>query len=109
MQKKDDKLIEEFLTMNIQEIADNGFSQKVMKRLPKENPLWGRIWTIFGLTLTIFLFLKLNGIQIVLNSLLEPVKDFLQICPDTNIDLTTLAVIMIAVWFIACQKIASWT
>ena len=42
--ENDEKLLKDFFTANKQEIADNGFSHRVMHRLPDHSNRLVRIW-----------------------------------------------------------------
>ena len=42
--ENDEKLLKDFFTANKQEIADNGFSRRVMHRLPDRSNWLARIW-----------------------------------------------------------------
>ena len=42
--ENDEKLLKDFFTANKQEIADNGFSRRVMHRLPNCSHRLARIW-----------------------------------------------------------------
>lgn len=53
---KDDILIKKFFDENITEIEDNGFSHRVMRRLPGRTSRINRIWTLFCAALGIAVF-----------------------------------------------------
>ena len=45
-----DKLLRDFFAENKQEIADNGFSRRVMHHLPDRSNRLARIWSAFVMT-----------------------------------------------------------
>ena len=44
-----DKLLRDFFTENRQEIADRGFSRRVMHHLPDRSNRLGRLWNALGM------------------------------------------------------------
>lgn len=77
MQENDDKLLEEFFAAGKQEIADNGFTHRVMRHLPNRESRLSRIWTTFCFTLSIVLFIAFDGLQLMLNMLREVLDNLL--------------------------------
>lgn len=65
MTETDDKLIRKFMQEQKQEIPDNGFSHKVIRKLPSSNReiRLSRVWTLFCIVVTAILFFSCNGIQ----------------------------------------------
>lgn len=57
----DEKLIVQFFEKNRQEIADNGFSRRVMRRLPAGKRNLSRLWTAVCSLVGLALFLLFNG------------------------------------------------
>ena len=64
MTENNDKLLENFFAENRQEVADNGFSRRVMHRLPNRNSRLARLWTAGGFTLAAVLFVLMDGLQL---------------------------------------------
>ena len=58
-----DKLLRDFFAENKQEIADNGFSRRVMHHLPDRNNRLARIWSAFVMTVAAALFVWLGGLE----------------------------------------------
>ena len=73
MTETDDKQIEQFLSAGRREIADNGFSRRVMRHLPDRRERFVLWWTRLGFTLALVLFIALDGIQLLWNALREAV------------------------------------
>lgn len=71
MMENNDKLIEQFFATNRQEIADNGFTRSVMRRLPDRTRCISQIWVTFCFTLALVLFFVFDGLQLVLDTLRE--------------------------------------
>ena len=55
-----DKLLRDFFAENKQEIADNGFSRRVMHHLPDRSNRLARIWSAFVMTVAAALFVNFN-------------------------------------------------
>ena len=51
MMENDDKLLTSFFAEHRQEIADNGFSRRVLRHLPDRSRHLAQIWTAFCFTL----------------------------------------------------------
>ena len=64
MTEDEDKLVMQFFEENAHEIEDNGFSDKVMSRLPSEraNRL-ERLWTLFCTVVGVVLFFLVDGFK----------------------------------------------
>ena len=61
MMDNDEKLIAKFFAENKQEFVDNGFSERVMQRLPaQEAVLLNRIWTLLCVAVGV-VFIALTG------------------------------------------------
>ena len=53
MMENDDKLLTSFFAEHRQEIADNGFSRRVLRHLPDRSRHLAQIWTAFCFTLAL--------------------------------------------------------
>lgn len=67
-----DILLKNFFDKNRKEIADNGFSQRVMRHIPRRdtNKL-AQLWSWCGVSLALLLFLALDAGQEILTTLKE--------------------------------------
>jgi hypothetical protein len=76
MMETDDELLRKFFADNKHEIADNGFSRRVMRRLPARRTrlLW-HVWSAFCCTLALLLFVWLDGAKLVWNTLSSSVLE----------------------------------
>lgn len=65
MTETDDKLLREFMQQQKREIPDNGFSHKVIRKLPSPDReiRLSKVWTFFCIIVTVILFFTCNGIQ----------------------------------------------
>lgn len=107
MTENDDRLIEQFLAPGRREIADNGFTRRVLNRLPDRRERLARLWTFTGFTLALVLFIALNGIELIWNSLRETLTTAVEQSMATNIDPKSLVIAGVVLLFLAYKKIAS--
>ncbi|MBQ8672486.1 MAG: DUF5056 domain-containing protein [Bacteroides sp.] len=106
MMVNEDRLLKQFFNDNRQEMADNGFTRRVMQHLPHHNRTSTRLWGILGTALTLFLFVALDGLQLIAEVLRET---FMTITQDgmENFDLRTVVLSVGVLLFLLYQKIAS--
>ena len=64
-----DKLLKDFFAENKREIADNGFSRRVMHHLPDRSNRLARLWTVFVMAVGATLFVTLGGLEAVWETL----------------------------------------
>ena len=69
MMEDNDKLLRDFFSANKQEVADNGFSSKVMNSLPQRVNPFTKMWGAFVLLAGIILFFIFDGWLAVIESL----------------------------------------
>lgn len=103
--ENNDKLLEDFFTANRQEIADNGFTHHVMRRLPDRSERLARIWTALCFTLAIVLFVALDGIELIGNTLRETFNGLLESAAQA--DPQSLLIAGLVLLFFLYRKIAS--
>ncbi|KGF17952.1 hypothetical protein HMPREF1640_05310 [Prevotella sp. S7-1-8] len=60
--KTDDQLLEQFFSSFKRDIPDDGFSHKVMRRLPLRAKRVNAAWSIFCLMVGVALFIVFNGL-----------------------------------------------
>ncbi len=63
--ENDEKLLKDFFTANKQEIADNGFSRRVMHRLPDRSNWLARIWNAAVVVAGAVLFIWMGGLKLL--------------------------------------------
>ena len=61
MIEQDDKLIRNFFESNKQEIADRGFSRRVMRNLPQRKFLWFKVCTCALAFIALVFFIVYDG------------------------------------------------
>lgn len=64
---RDDILIRKFFEENMPEIEDRGFSDRVMRRLPKRTNTAGRIWAALCAVAGITFFILCRGWEYILS------------------------------------------
>lgn len=69
MTDKDDILINKFFAEQKQTIEDNGFSHKVMRRLPSKASRYSRIWSSICIVAALLLFVACHGFKLIVNAL----------------------------------------
>ncbi|MBQ8656687.1 MAG: DUF5056 domain-containing protein [Prevotella sp.] len=100
MNENDNILLEQFFKENVQQqIADDGFTERVMQQLPEAaRPLtvrlrwWSRAWTVFCVVAGVVAFIMLQGWQVVMQGLMTTltyVEVLLRTLP-TSFDLSSL-------------------
>ena len=70
----DELLVQQFLDENRKEIADHGFSRRVMRHLPGRADRLNRLWTIVCCALCVVFFIVIRGWDILTNTLQRLVK-----------------------------------
>lgn len=60
-----DKLLRDFFAENKQEIANNGFSHRVIRHLPDRNRRLANIWNACMMTIAAALFIWMDGVEAV--------------------------------------------
>lgn len=106
MMENNDKLLEQFFADNRQEIADNGFTRRVMHRLPSNSRRLSQIWTAFCFTLALVLFVAFDGLQLVLGTLRETFTTAVE-SGATQLDPKSLIVAGVVLLYFVYRKIAS--
>lgn len=63
MENKDDELLRQFFAQHTFELADNGFTQQVMQKLPRRLVNLNRIWVSFCCLLGVVFLLVSNALN----------------------------------------------
>lgn len=98
-----ERLIAEFMKQSRQDIADNGFTERVMRGLPESKPQhdWlPTIWNVVMMVIVAILFVALGGVGILKNVLYQYLDNAL----TQGIDTRWVMVMMIAFVCYVCQK-----
>lgn len=69
MTDNDDILIKRFFAEQKQTIKDDGFSRKVMRRLPSKAYRYSRIWSTICIVAALLLFVACHGLKQLVNAL----------------------------------------
>ncbi|NDV58699.1 DUF5056 domain-containing protein [Bacteroides sp. 519] len=104
MTEIDDKLLTQFFDEQKQNIADNGFSTRVMRGLPNRSSKLYSIIVSFVAVLSVILFFVFDGIHAILSTLREVFVTVVQ-NSAANIDLRTLAIAGAVLLFYGVRKI----
>ncbi len=103
----DDKLLREFFSERKQEeIADNGFSRRVMRNLPDRSNRLTQWWTTLMAVIGLALFWKLGGWEAMLGNIREVFSGMIN-QGVTTLDLRSLAIAGIVLLFLGTRKICS--
>ena len=105
MTENNDKLLEDFFAEHRQEIADNGFTRRVMRRLPDRSNRLAQIWTALCFTLAAVLFVALDGIELIGDTLRETFHSLLE--SGSQADPQSLVIAGLVLLYFLYRKIAS--
>lgn len=106
MMENDDKLLNSFFAEHRQDIADNGFSRRVLRQLPDRSRRLSQIWVTFCFTLALVLFVAFDGLRLMLDALRETFSTAIQ-SGATEIDPKSLIIAGIVLLYFGCRKISS--
>lgn len=98
-----ERLIEQFMKQHRQEIADDGFTERVMRGLPERKPQhdWlPTIWNAVMMTLALVLFIAFGGVELVKDALYQ----HLDMALTQGVDLRVIFALMCAFVFYISQK-----
>lgn len=93
MTDKDEQLLTGFFKKHKAPIEDNGFSQRVMHNLPQSSNRVAQIWTTVCATVTLVLFIAIDGVTLTLNALREALLQAYAHGTETLDPLSILAII----------------
>lgn len=105
MNRNDEQLISSFMKANKQELADNGFSRRVMHKLPVSAKVWSDILTVVCVILCGVLLVMFDGFNVIFQSIREALQN--QSMEITNSNLQTLLVALATLAFLCVRSV--WT
>jgi len=108
--KNDDILLRDFFKENKQEVKDNGFSRRVMNRLPEHKLLiLSELSNAVTFVLAVVLFFVFGGIELTGNALREVFTNFNFTIPSafTGTDPRALVLAFLVLLFMGYKKLAS--
>ena len=94
-----DKLLKDFFAENKREIADNGFSRRVMHHLPDRR-------TVFVMTVGATLFVTLGGLEAVWGTLKDVLIGMIN-HGATSLDPKSIIIATVVLLFMAGRKVVS--
>lgn len=104
MTEMDDKLLKQFFSEHKQEIADNGFSRRVMKSLPNRSLKISNVWATCCGALALILFFALDGLQAIGSVLRETFMSMVQY-GAANLDIKSLVIAGVVLLFFGVRRI----
>lgn len=108
MNRKDEQLISQFMQANKHEIADNGFSRRVLRRLPMPAKVWSDLLTVICVILCAILLYASDGITILFQSIYDIFQtQSIDIINHPNKLLTTMLAISATICFLSIRS--AWT
>ena len=105
MNKKDEQLISKFMQNNKQEIAVNGFSRKVMQKLPISAKVWSDILTVACVISCCILFFAFDGFSLILQSVREVLQNQTMELMNQPNNLQTLIAVIATVAFLSIRSV----
>ncbi len=106
MKDNNDKLIAEFMHANRHEIADNGFSERVIRKLPNRAEQLARILNIVCASICVVLFVVFDGFKLITDFINELFQAQSHIMAQ-NINYQTLAIAFIVCIGIGVERACS--
>lgn len=108
MNNTDDQLINKFMQANKREIADNGFSRRVMRRLPMRAKVLSDILTAIGIVVSCILFYVFDGASLIYDAV-APVFQQSSARLIENLNFRTLIPIAAVMTYLGVQKAMALT
>ena len=102
-----DKLLEDFFAANRHDVADDGFTRRVMRRLPQRHNRLAQAWNTLCILLAAVLFVAAGGVQLVWATLQETFIGLVEQGAAANVDPRSLLIAGGVLLFLAYRKIAS--
>lgn len=101
-----DKILRNFFTENKQEIADNGFSRRVMRHLHDRSYRLARLWTAFVMAVAAVLFIWRGGLEAAWGTIREVFIGMIN-HGTASIDPQSMIIAAVVLLFMATRKVAS--
>lgn len=98
-----ERLIEQFMKQHRQEIADDGFTERVMRGLPERKPQFGWlpwVWNGVMIIICVVLFIAFGGVGLVTDALYQN----LDMALTQGVDMRVIFALMCAFVFYVSQK-----
>lgn len=104
--KQDDRLLQAFFAESKQEIADNGFTRRVMQHLPGRKQRIMYVWNVLIIAVSTTIFFCFDGVEAVGHTLAEAFGNMLQTNP-ISIDSQSLTVAVLVLLCMGIKEIYS--
>ena len=104
--ENDENLLKDFFTANKQEIADNGFSRRVMHRLPDRSNWLARIWNAAVVVAGAVLFIWMGGLEAAWGTIREVFISMIN-QGTAELDPKSIIIASVVLVFMATRKVAS--
>lgn len=106
MMENDDKLIKSFMLANKHEIMDNGFSRRVVRRLPQRAQWLSDILSVVCAIICCTLFYVFNGFEVLFQTICEVfTSQSYSLMSNTNFQSLIIATIVLLI--IGMQRVCS--
>jgi len=103
MNNTDDQLISKFMQANKREVADNGFSRRVMRRLPMRAKVVSDVLTCIGIVVSCVLFVVFDGASLIYETIV-PVFQESSARLIENLNFRTLIPLVAVMTYLGVQK-----
>jgi hypothetical protein len=103
MKIDDDQLLKQFMDANRQEVADGGFSRRVMRSLPARHNRAMHLLNTLCAIVSVFLFLAFDGIQAIVEVLRNIFVYSMQHIELIHVDLKTVIVLFCLLLFFSVR------
>lgn len=101
-----DTLLQEFFSGSKQDIADNGFSRRVMHHLPDRKRRLTQKWTVLVAIIGVLFFFWRGGLETVWGTLREVFNSMLQY-QFAQFDTKSMLIAAVVLLFLGTRKVAS--
>lgn len=102
-----DKLLRDFFSEGKKEIANKGFSRRVIHNLPDHESRVAQWWTTLIAVICVVLFFSLGGLQAAFSTLREVLIGMIQHGSTTTIDPRSLIIASAVLLFLGVRKVYS--
>ena len=103
MNNTDDQLISKFMQANKREVADNGVSRRVMRRLPMRAKVVSDVLTCIGIVVSCVLFVVFDGASLIYEAIV-PVFQESSARLIENLNFRTLIPLVAVMTYLGVQK-----
>ncbi|MCD8080229.1 MAG: DUF5056 domain-containing protein [Bacteroides sp.] len=108
MIKNEDKLLKDFFDSKRQEIKDNGFSERVMRKLPTRRQRIVQIWSAVCTGIGVLIFFSLDGLELILNAFREGFMMAIENGAE-HIDPKTIGIVAVVCMGLVIHKATSYS